>query len=174
MLAVGNCRPPQWFYVVYSLTRVGLAPGVVLHTNSTCVDWGITTYSRISLKNHYRAVSCPPAYAATLARSLHCQKILNRTHYDVIMSPMASQITSLTIVYSRAYSGTNQRKYQSSASLAFVRGIHRWPDNSPRKGPIMLKMFPFDDDIMTCMHIEATSWVIPRHKTAHATKVDPH
>ena len=49
------------------------------------------------------------------------------------MSPMASQITSLTIVYSTVYSGADQRKHQSSASLAFVRGIHRWPVNSPTK-----------------------------------------
>ena len=49
-------------------------------------------------------------------------------HYnDVIMSLIASQITSLTIVYSAVYSDTYQRKLQSSASLAFVRGIHQWP-----------------------------------------------
>ena len=53
-------------------------------------------------------------------------------HYcDVIMGQMASQITSLTIVYSTVYSATDQRKHQRSASLAFVRGIHRWPVNSP-------------------------------------------
>ena len=53
-------------------------------------------------------------------------------HYDdVIMGAMASQITSLTIVYSTVYSGADQRKHQSSASLAFVRGIHRGPVNSP-------------------------------------------
>ena len=70
-------------------------------------------------------------------------------HYnDVIMSAMACQITSLTIAYSTVYSGTDQRKHQSSASLAFVRGIHRWPVNSPHKGPVMRKMFPFDD-VMT-------------------------
>ena len=39
-------------------------------------------------------------------------------------------------------------KHQSSASLAFVRGIHRWPVNSPHKGPVTRKMFPFDDVIM--------------------------
>ena len=57
-------------------------------------------------------------------------------HYnDVIMSTMASQeVTSLTIVYSSVYSGADQRKHQSSGSLAFVRGIHRWPVNSPQKG----------------------------------------
>ena len=48
-------------------------------------------------------------------------------HYRyIIMSTMAFQITSLTIVYSTVYSGSDQRKHQSSASLAFVWGIHRW------------------------------------------------
>ena len=64
------------------------------------------------------------------------------------MSARATQITSLTIVYSIVYSGAYQRKHQSSASLAFVRGIHRWPGNSPHKGPVKRKMFPFDDIIM--------------------------
>ena len=41
------------------------------------------------------------------------------------MTMMASQITSLTLVYSTVYSDADQRKYQSSASLAFVWGIHR-------------------------------------------------
>ena len=67
---------------------------------------------------------------------------------DVIMRAMASQITSLTIVYSTVYSGADQRKHQSSASLAFVRGIHRWPVNSPHKGPVTRKTFPFDDVFM--------------------------
>ena len=64
------------------------------------------------------------------------------------MSVMASQITSLKFVYSSIYSGANQRKHQSFASLAFVRGIHRRPVNSPHKGPVTRKMFPFDDVIM--------------------------
>ena len=58
------------------------------------------------------------------------------------------QITSLTIVYSSVYSGADQSKHQSSASLAFVRGIYRWPANSPHKGQVTRKMFPFDDIIM--------------------------
>ena len=41
-----------------------------------------------------------------------------------------------------------QRKYQSSASLAFVWGVHRWPVNSPHKWPVTRKMFSFDDVIM--------------------------
>ena len=65
---------------------------------------------------------------------------------DVIMGTMAFQITSLTIAYSTFYSGADERKHQSSASLAFVRG--RWQMNSPHKGPVTRKMFPFDDVIM--------------------------
>ena len=72
-------------------------------------------------------------------------KFSNRLqHYDdVTMSAMASQITSLTIVYSIVYSSTDQRNHQNSASLALVRGIHRWPVNSPHKGSVTRKMFPF-------------------------------
>ena len=71
------------------------------------------------------------------------------SHYNgVIMSAMASQMSSLTIVYSAVYSGTDQRKYQSSAPLAVVREIHRWQVNFPHKGPVTRKMFPFDDVIM--------------------------
>ena len=58
------------------------------------------------------------------------------------------QITSFTIVYSALYSGADQRKHQSSASPAFVRGIHRGPVNSPHKCPVTRKMFPFHDVIM--------------------------
>ena len=62
-------------------------------------------------------------------------------HYnDVIIDAMASQITILTIIYSTGYSDADQRKHQSSASLAFV--------NSPQKWPVTRKMFPFDDVIM--------------------------
>ena len=64
------------------------------------------------------------------------------------MGAIASQITSLTIVYSTVYSDANQRKHQSSTSLAFVWGIHRGPVNSPHKWPVTWKMFPFDDAIM--------------------------
>ena len=64
------------------------------------------------------------------------------------MSAMASQITSLTVVYSSVYSGPDQRKHQSSASLAFVMGIHRWSVNSQHRGRVAWKKFPFDDVIM--------------------------
>ena len=70
-------------------------------------------------------------------------------HYcDVIMSAMASQITNVSIVCSTVNSGADQRKHQSSASLAFVRGIHRWLVDSPHNGQVTRKIFPFDDVIM--------------------------
>ena len=64
------------------------------------------------------------------------------------MGEIASQITSFPIVYSTVYSGADQSKHQSWASLAFVWGIHRRPVNSPHKWPVTRKMFPFDDVIM--------------------------
>ena len=75
--------------------------------------------------------------------------ILMPNHYcDVIMGAVASQITSLTIVYSTVNSDADQRKHQRSASLALVWGIHRRPVNSPHKWLVTRKMFPFDDVIM--------------------------
>ena len=75
-------------------------------------------------------------------------------HYDdVIMTMLASQITSLPVVCSIVYSDVNQRKHQSSASLAFVREIHRGPVNFPHKWPVTRKMFPFDDVIMSSIFV---------------------
>ena len=90
----------------------------------------------------------------TSATIILTQRLLNlyrscSLHYnDVIMGMITSQITSLTIVYSTVYSGADQRKHQSSVSLAFVWGIHQRLVNSVHKWPVMQKMFPFDDIIM--------------------------
>ena len=82
-------------------------------------------------------------------------------HNNVIMSAIASQITSLTIVYSTVYSDADQRIHQSSASLAFVRGIHRGPLNFPHKRPVTRKMFTFDDVIMNKLEpISRKAWGI--------------
>ena len=103
-------------------------------------------------------------------------RVSNQTvvHYDdVIMSTIASQITSPTIVYSTIYSGADQSKHQSSASLAFVWGIHRGPVNSPHKWPVTRKMFPFDDVIMDfCIFLAWTSfprdiWVFGKRRNFH-------
>ena len=95
------------------------------------------------------------------------------------MSDMASQITSFSVVYSILCSDADQRKHQSSAPLAFVRGIHRWPVNSPHRGPVTRKMFPFDDVIMKYSSFRLShktqlwtflfsKWVqVPLQSTAH-------
>ena len=74
------------------------------------------------------------------------------------MGAMASQITSRTIVCSTIYSGADQRKHQSSASLVFVREIHLWPVNSSHKWPVTRKMFPFDDVII--QQLTANSFIL--------------
>ena len=75
-------------------------------------------------------------------------------HYnDVIMTTMASQITSLAVVYSIVYSGADERKLRSSASVAFVRGIHRDRWIPRTKGPATRKIFPFVDVIMFYVNV---------------------
>ena len=91
-----------------------------------------------------------------MVRSSYCNYSLRGHGFDprpnqakfITMGAITSLITSLTIVYSTVYSDADQRKHQSSASLAFVRGIHRGPVNPPHKWPVTLKIFPFDDVIM--------------------------
>ena len=69
-------------------------------------------------------------------------------HYN---GAMVSQITGVSIVCLTVGSDTDQRKHQSSASLAIVWGIHRWPVNSPHKRPVTRKMFPFDEVMMVLL-----------------------
>ena len=77
-----------------------------------------------------------------------------RTHCNnVMIGAIASQITSLTIAYSTVSSGADQRKHQSSASLAFVRGIHRSAVNYPHKRPVKRKTCPTDDVIMASQYL---------------------
>ena len=87
--------------------------------------------------------------SSTRASSATRLVITSSDHYsDVIMSAIASQTTGVSIVDSTVCLGVDQRKHQSSASLAFVRGIHQWPLDSPQKGPVARKMLPFDDVTM--------------------------
>ena len=66
----------------------------------------------------------------------------NVHHYDdVIMTMLASQITSLPVVCSIVYSDVNQRKHQSSASLAFVR------ENSPGTGEFSAQMASYAENV---------------------------
>ena len=76
------------------------------------------------------------------------QRSWTKHYIDVIMITMASQITSLTVVYSAVYSDADQRKRQSSASLAFVWGIHRDRWIPRTKGQLRGK----------CFHLMTSSW----------------
>ena len=108
------------------------------------VHFGICELGQLSSAVLYDGAA---AFHRVLGQNLEQCKL----HYDdVTMGAMAAQITSLAIVYSTFFSGADQSKHQSSASLAIVWGIHRGPVNSPHKWPVTRKMFPFDDVIMVC------------------------
>ena len=106
-----------------------------------------------------------PAHMFAKSWLLPTELIVGNPHYnDVIMSAMASQITSVSNVCSIVGPVADQRKHQSFASLAFVLGIHRWPANSPHKRQVTWKMFPFDDVIMSTTdvgHITCVPSVLP-------------
>ena len=90
------------------------------------------------------------------------------------MNAQASRITSLTIVYSPVYLDADQRKHQSSASLAFVWGIHRGPVNSSHKGPVKRKMFPFDDVIMITVITHSRSYLSPNCQDDRVCRATSH
>ena len=77
-------------------------------------------------------------------------------HPDVIWKKLSRPLyhVHFTLIHTNSrhktvYSDADQRKHQSSASLAFVRGSHRWPVNSPHKWPVTQK----------CFHLMMSSWV---------------
>ena len=135
----------SWKYLLQNdrhLTRVPICFTCHLLKGNVVI---LTKFSSLATQDIVKITTSRAASDANLIKSDISGLVM---HYsDVIMSAMVSQITSLTIAYSTVYSGADQRK-QSSASLAFVRGIHRWPVNSPRKWPETRKMFPLDDAIM--------------------------
>ena len=135
----------SWAPLQYSIRRLILRSREV----SKPRDWSLWNYTGTSAA--YKSRGFETWWDLTKRRLMrYWNRALDAIfHYDdVIMTTMASQITSLTIVYSIVYSDADQRKYQSSASLTFVWGIHRGPVNSPHKWPVTRKMFPFDDVIM--------------------------
>ena len=90
------------------------------------------------------------------------------------MGAVAAQITSLRIVYSTVNADADQRKHLRSVSLAFVRGTHRGPVNSPHKWPVTRKMFPFDDVTMDLRngvrgHPEIGPWLPPCAMQTHTS-----
>ena len=64
------------------------------------------------------------------------------------MTTMASQITSLTVVYSTVYSDADKKQTSKLCVTGLSVGNSPGPVNSPHKGPVTQKMFPFEDVIM--------------------------
>ena len=117
------------------------------------VTWDGDTSSKCVNSHGKMTLKCPEIIQ-TQHQNGHYKRCCNPHYGDVITGAIASQITSLTIVYSTVYSDAYQRKHESLASLAFVWGIHRSPVNSPHKWPVTRNMFPFDDVIMvSCCHV---------------------
>ena len=111
----------SWKLLANRLTR---DPKIVIHGNSCIILYVLHVCVRV----YYQLC--------------HCN--------GVIMSVMVSQITGVSIVCSTVGSDVDQRKHQSLASLAFVRGIHRSSVNSPHKGPVTRK----------CFHLMTSSWCV--------------
>ena len=111
-----------------------LRPNKRLRKQPWCWRFETLSWSLWRHCNTSKVQWCP-----ALMFSLQLPRTICQHYNDAIVDVMAAQITSLTIIYSTVYSGTDQRKHQSSASLVFERV------NSPQKWPVTRKMFPFDD-----------------------------
>ena len=94
----------------------------------------------------------------SMVRWICCVSAHDDHYADVIMTKIASQITSLNIVYSTVLSGADQSKHQSYTSLAFVWGIHRDRWIPRTKGQLRGK----------CFHLMASSWHPLRPTTGEA------
>ena len=106
---------------------VGANPG--LHTSLVTAVVDHVIFNRVMAEHHKTSkisgVMLSPTdvvYFRYVLRNLkvYCPSLIRSHCDDVIMGAIASQITSLTIVYSTVYSGADQSKYQSSASLALM------------------------------------------------------
>ena len=105
------------------------------------VQWSLwmCVLSRLSILFPLHSLEIVPI--RTFLTALYSHHVVLLLHYsDIIMSTMAPQITGVLSVCSAVCSGAYQRKHQSSVSLAFVRGIHRWPAASPYKRSVTSKL----------------------------------
>ena len=124
---------------------------MILRRDPDCPDTAedmdkLSTRIHQELTTKSQSIKSESIFSDTVA---HITSMATWWHYcDVIMGSMASQITSLTLVYSTVHSGTDQRKHQSSPSLAFVRGINRRRWIPRAKGQYSGK----------CFHLMTSSW----------------
>ena len=151
---VGPMDLAIWGVIGFSVKKIDSAGPHWLSTWNLMMSTRDAVLSIEKKSGTFKAVKVSQKFS----RTRNCDLCPFCSHYiDVIMGAIPSQITTFTIVYSTVYSGADQRKHQSSASLAFVRGIHREPVNSPHKWPVTRKMFLFDEVIMIIWLIVAMS-----------------
>ena len=118
-----------------------LAPVFIYNTFPASVVCQYRHSIDINNEPHPREIRCVSNWTYGIVYTMshnECDGVSNHRRHDCLL----------------VCSGADQRKHQSSASLAFVRGIHRSPVNSAHKGPVTRKMFPFDDVIMIF-------WLVP-------------
>ena len=84
-------------------------------------------------------------YLCLIDWNMESHSKIHWNHCNNVISAVASKITGVSIVCKTVSTGSDERKHQSSASMAFLRGIHRWPVKSPHKKPLTRKMFPFEE-----------------------------
>ena len=145
----------QWHHPMFILQHVMTMTLPHVHS-TTCNDTDVVPclFYRNNRITHNRYFICSISHKMITqfrcALFCYAYTCFQWIHYNyAIMGVIASQITSLTSVYSTVCLGVDQRKHQSSASLALLRGIHRGPVNSPHKWPVTRKMLPFEDVIMS-------------------------
>ena len=117
---------------------------ILVRCSVSCAACCSTTLSAECFPSYMRqtSVSWTNAFSSFFAifAPLVGGPLVSKSHYsDGMMSEMASQLTGVLVVCSTVCSGADQRKHHSSASLAFERGIQRWPVNSPHKGAVTRK-----------------------------------
>ena len=163
-----------WYVLVYNLPRK-------LNLSTLSILSPFRVGLSVTYICHIFYYIAPVFYRDLSAQAAMDTRVTRLYHYnDVIMSAMASQITRLTIVSSTVDTDADHRKLQSSVSLAFVRGIHRWPVSSQHKRPATRNMLPFYDVIMQTFwyYLEASSSnlkqsvVMSRHACCSSNGVD--
>ena len=138
----------------------------VIITFSGTLDFIYNRYGTVV--NHVSALHVPMVCVLSLYLWQHCN--------EVLMSAMVSPITGASIVCSTVCSGADQRKCQNSASLAFVRGIHQWPVDSPHKEPVTRKIFQCDDAIIEflAMNLSNVDGFLSERTFAYPQEVSYH
>ena len=134
-------RVGPWWVKTTQLPRVSLHQYLAGKVPHKCLmKWQLGTYMEIRFSFCHHSFKCNPYNFIFLSLQWHPNE-----GNGVFKSPKNS------IVYSAICSDTNQRKLQSSASLAFVRGIHWWPVNTPHKGEYV--------SIWWCLQVSHHNWV---------------